>query len=91
MSDWKVTLLVIATAIAITYFIFSVWNVFITKKQITIAPIDFTFWNAFGILCGLELYTYYGIKTIVSIALICALWLSLIAYQTGENEKEKIF
>ncbi|MBO5413474.1 MAG: hypothetical protein J6A29_04175 [Clostridia bacterium] len=78
--------LVFLIVITIMYLAFSIWNTFITNKQVTMSVIDI----AYGVLLG----SFTGlIKTsvivyIVEIILV-AIWLMIVSLQWNKNHKEK--
>lgn len=76
---------IIIIAIAIIYFFFSIWNVFITKKQTGLSVIDL------GFVSIIEFFVIITIKLemILIITLILSTWCMVIAIKTEKNYIEK--
>ena len=89
MKTIEMVILVLAVSITIAYFIFVVWNVFITKRQVALSAVDLVYWEMAGILGSLRTYDLYRFKGVAAVILLSIIGICTINHKCNRNEKEQ--
>ena len=77
--------IIILSVIAISSLFFSIWNLFVTKKQTTFSATDLFYGMIFGIFAGVTTNIYIMLTTLV----ILIIWFIVIGIKVRKNQKEK--
>ena len=85
MSDLGVALLFVAVTVSIMYFVYVVWNAFITKNKLALSSVDILYCEMAGIFGGSRLYDLFGVKGLIAVAFVIVLWTSIIMIICDEN------
>lgn len=78
--------LVFLIVITIIYLVFSIWNTFITKKQVTMSVIDASYCILLGAFTAM--FKYAMVVEIIAVVVV-AIWLFLAGTQWNKNYKRK--
>lgn len=73
--------LAVAIVITIAYLVFSIWNVFITKRQRKLGAIDYVYIVLFMLFTGL----LTSMKVILLIQVVFMVWLFIMLMQVNKN------